>query len=302
MKNSSTPIKGTENDKSGYIQAFFAYVIWGFLPIYWKFLKHIMPLQIMINRIIWCFVFLFIITLIKKKNAFVYLKNFKTLMIITAASIMLSVNWFIYIFAVNSGRILEASMGYYINPLVSIALGLIVFREKLNRLQSIALAFASAGVLYMTIDYGKFPYISVFLAVSFALYGLFKKYFSLDSLTGLMTETMTMTPIGVAVIIYFQFKGTNSLFTVSPLTDLLLIGAGVVTAVPLLLFAEGAKKIPLSSIGFLQYIAPTLMLLTGVFIYGEEFTISHLITFSFIWTGLAIYTYSLIKPKKKIKV
>lgn len=281
---------------SGYLQAFTAYVIWGFLPIYWKQVKHVPSIQIMLNRIIWCFVFLFIISLFRKKNVFTYLKNGKTLAIITAASLLLSVNWFTYIFAVNSGRIMEASMGYYINPLVSIALGLIVFREKLSKMQKIAIAFAAAGVLYITVDYGKFPWISIFLAVSFGLYGLFKKYFSLDSLTGLMTETFTMTPFSIAIILYFQAKGTNALFTVSPVTDFYLIGAGIVTAVPLFLFGEGAKKIPMSAIGFLQYIAPTLMLITGVVIYGEAFTLTHLISFSLIWTGLAIYTCSLVKP------
>ncbi len=163
-------------------------------------------------------------------------------------------------------------------------------------MQKIAIAFAAAGVLYITVDYGKFPWISIFLAVSFGLYGLFKKYFSLDSLTGLMTETFTMTPFSIAIILYFQAKGTNALFTVSPVTDFYLIGAGIVTAVPLFLFGEGAKKIPMSAIGFLQYIAPTLMLITGVVIYGEAFTLTHLISFSLIWTGLAIYTCSLVKP------
>ncbi len=299
MKNNNEASTGRGIDKSGYLQALSAYIIWGLLPIYWKALKHVMPLQIMINRALWSFVLLFLISLIRKKNTFGYLKDPKTFFKITAASIILSANWLTYIFAVNSGRILEASMGYYITPLVNISLGLIVFREKLTRIQYTAIAFATAGVLYKTIEYGRFPYISIFLALSFGLYGMFKKYFSLDSITGLMTETLILTPFGIAVIIYLQLKGLNSLFTVSLTTDLLLTGSGIITAVPLIMFAEGAKKIPMSAIGFLQYVAPTLMLLTGVFLYEEEFTVSHLITFSLIWTGLAVYTYSLFKSSNK---
>ncbi len=295
MKNRDISGNRQPADRSGYIQAFSAYAMWGILPLYWKNLTHVMPLQIMLNRIIWCFAFLLVISLLRKKSAFGYLKNIRTLSVITGASLLLSVNWFVYIFSVNSGRIVEASMGYYINPLVSIALGLIVFREKLSKLQTAALAFASAGVIYMTLDYGKFPFISFILAISFGLYGLFKKYFSLDSLTGLMTETFTLTPFAIALIIYFQVTGSNSLFTVSRSTDLLLIGSGIVTAIPLYLFGEGAKKIPMSAVGFLQYISPTLMLLTGIFVYGEKFTTTHLVSFSLIWTGLAVYTYSLIK-------
>ncbi len=286
-------------DMRGYLSAAAAYILWGFLPFYWKTLHHVPSFQVMLNRIVWCFVFLLIVSAFRRRNPFLYFKNLRLFGAVLLTGLILSVNWFVYIFSVNSGRIVEASLGYYINPLVSIILGMIFFRERLNRLQVTALILAAAGVLYMTIDYGRFPYIALILAVTFGFYGLLKKYFSFDSIDGLMAETFAVTPVAVIILIFFTVRGENALFAGSLRDDIFLILSGVATGIPLYFFGEGAKRIPLSAMGFLQYIAPTLMLMTGILYYREPFLRAHIIGFSLIWTGLAVYTYSLIKRMKR---
>jgi chloramphenicol-sensitive protein RarD len=184
------------------------------------------------------------------------------------------------------------------NPILSVFLGIVILRERLNILQLVAFLLACAGVIYLTLDYGRFPWISVVLACAFALYGLFKKTTDVDSMSSLMIETMFLTPIAVFIIAYGAAVGKGALFSFALRTDLLLIGAGVVTTMPLYWFAEGTKRIRLSSVGFLQYIAPSLMLLIGVFVYGEIFTFAHLMSFGLIWCGLVLYTISLMRGSK----
>jgi chloramphenicol-sensitive protein RarD len=287
--------KSESRKLTGYFTALTSYTMWGFLPFYWKTLHHVPSLQIMLNRIIWCFVFLLIISAFRKRNCFKLINSFKIFASVLITGLVLSTNWFAYIYCVNTDRIIEASLGYYINPLVSIALGMIFFKERLNKLQIAALVFAAGGVLYMTLDYGQFPFIALYLAVSFGTYGCLKKFFSFDSIDGLMAETFSVVPIAVIIMMVIGFKGESSLFSGSLRTDILIMFSGVATGIPLLFFAEAAKRIPLSAMGFLQYIAPTLMLLTGIFYYKEPFLRAHMIGFSLIWTGLLIYSYSVIK-------
>jgi chloramphenicol-sensitive protein RarD len=285
----------------GVLSAALSYFIWGLLPIYWKLVDEVSSEEILANRVVWSFVFMVVLlTLTKKigrlKETLIELWNQKKqLVALILASILISCNWFIYIWAVNSNHMIEASLGYYINPLVSVLLGLIILKEKLNIPQIVSLILATIGVLVLTISYGSFPWISLSLAISFGLYGLAKKMIKVDSAIGLTLETMIVTPLGIIYMVYLFLQGDSSFFTISPTIDLLLIGAGAATATPLLFFAIGAQKIPLSTLGFLQYIAPTMSLMLGIFVYGEHFTKSHLLAFVFIWSALTVYSFSKTK-------
>lgn len=294
-------------DKLGVFYAAFSYVLWGFLPIYWKFIDTISAGEILAHRIIWSFLFMVIVVLVVRKwPGFIeelktILHDKKKLISITLASIIISINWLTYIWAVNSDHVIQASLGYYINPLVSILLAIAVLKEKLSKSQVISVILAGAGVVYLTFSYGVFPWVSLLLAVTFALYGLLKKTVDIPAMYGLTIETMIVTPIA---LIYLLFLPEN-VFSFSEgfsRENLFLMGAGIATAVPLLLFASGAKRIPLAMVGFLQYIAPTLMLIIGVFIYHENFSTEHLVSFGLIWIALLIYLGSIYRfPIRKMK-
>ena len=293
-------MKKTDTQK-GAMYAGFSYLIWGLLPIYWKLLDDVSAKEILASRIVWSFIFMVIILLLTKKwGLFLhtikgFTKNKKQMYSLTIASILVSVNWFIYIWAVNSGHMIEASLGYYINPLVSILLGVIVLKEKLNVYQYISFILATIGVLIISISLGQFPWIAMALALSFGLYGLFKKMINVDSTVGLTLETLVITPIAVIYMVVLFINGSNSFLRAGVQTNLLLMGAGVATAVPLLYFAMGVQKIPLSLLGFLQYIAPTLTLILGVFVYHEHFSKMQLLSFIFIWFALTIFSLSKTK-------
>lgn len=287
--------------KSGVFYAGFSYLLWGFLPIYWKLLDHINSFEILASRIVWAFIFMIIVLLFSKKlvafgdvirGMFQHKRQATALFL---ASLLITVNWFIYIWAVTHDRIIETSLGYYINPLISVLLGMIVLKERLSAAQYVSFGIAAIGVFILSFSYGQFPWISISLAVTFALYGLAKKLIQVDSGIGLTLETLVITPIALFYLLYLFLQNQNSLFSVSFNTDLLLIGSGAATAIPLLYFAKGAQKIPLSMLGFLQYIAPTIQLLIGIFVYHEQFSRLHLISFSFIWVALMFYTVSQTK-------
>lgn len=294
-------MNNNSEQQKGVIYAAFSYILWGILPVYWKFLNHVGAEEILANRVLWSFVFMLIVLLLSNKwSEFVktiqgFASNKRQLLALSIASILISINWFIYIWAVNTGQMIEASLGYYINPLVSVLLGLIFFKEKLSHAQIFSFSLAAIGVLIMTISYGKFPFIAVTLALSFGLYGLAKKLIKVDSAVGLTLETMVVTPIAAIYITVLFADHQSTLFAGSWTTSFLLMGAGVATAVPLLYFAKGAQKIPLSLLGLLQYIAPTLTLLLGIFIYGEIFSKTHLLAFTFIWGALTVYSISRTK-------
>ncbi|PKM49817.1 MAG: EamA family transporter RarD [Firmicutes bacterium HGW-Firmicutes-7] len=283
----------------GYILAGLSYALWGILPLYWKQLTSCSPVEILANRIIGAFILLIVIILITKKKGFGgYLRDRKKRMGLIITGTLLTINWFIFIFAVNSNHVVEASLGYYINPLISVLLGMVVLKEKMSKLQILALLFAFCGVMYMTLSYGIFPWISIVLATTFALYGLLKKIHGLDSILSLLGEVMIILPIMITYSMVQWYKGDNQLFVGDIKVVIFILLSGVVTVIPLYLFAEGTKRIPLSSVGFLQYIAPTLMLLIGVFVYGEAFTYAHKISFVFIWIAVILYAVSLIRNKK----
>ena len=258
----------------GIIYTMGAYILWGILPIYWKLIDEVPALEILANRVIWSFIFVLIIVVILKRKI---LKNFfqvqmsqkKTWIGLFLASLFISINWFTYIYAVNTNHIVEASLGYYINPLIAVLLGVFVLREKVNKMQAISFILAGIGVLYMTISVGKIPWISLILASSFGFYGLSKKLIKVDSILGLLLETFFMLPFALLFLAYLGVNNQQSFSTVSLTNDLFLIGSGIATAIPLLWFGIGAQKIPLYLVGFLQYISPTISLILGVVMYGE---------------------------------
>jgi len=297
------------NDKNllkGYIMAFIGYLIWGILPIYWHQLNSISASVILVFRIILSAITLLIVVFAAKNVRFIsYFKDKSLRRRLALASLMISINWILFIYAVNNDYVLQASLGYYINPLISILLGIVFLREKLGKAKIIAVSLAALGVGYMTISLGSVPYISLALAVSFGLYGFIKKKLQLDSYNALLVETIMLSLPAIMYTLYLLFSRSFPLQDVSGLQIAFLLMAGVITCLPLILFNEGAKRIPLSSLGFLQYLTPTLMLLIGVFLYGESFTKVHMVSFALIWVGYFIYIFSLIfspKPTPENKI
>ncbi|OKL38336.1 EamA family transporter RarD [Domibacillus mangrovi] len=293
--------------KTGILLTAASYVIWGLIPIYWKMVTHVSAYEILANRVIWSFVFTIILLIVLKKLAPLQsvLKEMrmypKKALALAAASCLISINWFVYIWAVNHDQIIETSMGYYINPLMSVLLGVVVLKEVLSKIQILSFLLAACGVLVMTFSYGSFPWVSLSLAVSFALYGLVKKMIKMDAAVGLTIETAVVTPLALLYLVYGSMQGSIHLFSGDIKTDLLLMGGGILTAIPLLLFAKGAQKLSLYMLGFLQYIAPTMTLLLGVFVYKEMFTQSQMLSFFFIWSALAMFTYAQLKGVQKKK-
>ncbi|MGM0903362.1 MAG: EamA family transporter RarD [Bacillota bacterium] len=288
---------GQNEQQSGIIFAAIAYILWGFLPLYWKLLNHIGAEEILANRVLWSLLFMLVLLFLSKKwSLFIktihgFAKNKKQLLALFIASILISINWFVYIWGVNTEQMVETSLGYYINPLVSVLLGVIFFKEKLSYAQIISFLLATIGVLIMTMSYGSFPWIAITLALTFGLYGMAKKLIKMDSAVGLALETMVMTPVA-ALYMWWFIGSENTLIAGGWGVSFLLIGAGAATAIPLLFFAKGAQRIPLSTLGFLQYIAPTIMLFLGIFVYHETFSKSDLLAFIFIWSALTIYSVS----------
>lgn len=289
------------NIRNGILYAAVAYLIWGLFPIYWKNLQGVGADEILASRVLWSFVFMAIILTFTRKWKLFYQtllsfkKNKKQGLMLFIASILVSCNWFIYIWAVNANKIIETSLGYYINPLVSVLLGIIVLKEKLSKIQYVSVALAGIGVFIITFSHGAFPWVAISLALTFGLYGLAKKLIKIDSEIGLTLETMFITPFALLYLGYLFIKGDHAFLNVSASLDVLLMTSGVLTVIPLLFFAKGAQRIPLSMLGFIQYLTPTLTLILGVFVYHEPFTSSHLLSFMFIWLALTIYSLSKTK-------
>lgn len=276
--------------KKGILYGIGAYVLWGFLPIYWKLLHHVSAFQLISHRIIWSFILLMIVIFLTKQWAdFRTVATLKTLRIYFIAAILIGINWTLYVWAVNEGHIVETSLGYFINPLVSVMLGVIFLKERLRFGQWIPVILAALGVTYLTFVYGRLPYIALSLAFSFGLYGLVKKLSPLGSLYGLTVETGILFIPAVGYLLFTEVGRTGAFLHTGFISDLLMIGAGAVTTIPLLMFASAARSIPLWVVGLLQYIAPTLQFLIGVFIYKEDFSRNQLIGFSIVWLALVIF-------------
>lgn len=294
------------NKKLGTIYALLAYVLWGILPLYWKLLQHIGAEEILSYRIVASFLFMIALLLIKK-SWFTFLhtcqllwREKKRAIALIVASLLISTNWFIYIWAVNHDHMVEASLGYYMNPLLNVLLGVIVLKERLYKWQVVSFILAAVGVVLMTIEYGKIPWVALSLACSFALYSLVKKVISVDATIGLTVETMLVTPFAFIFIVHSFGQLPDASFSLA--TMLLLVGAGPATALPLLYFAKGAQHISLTLLGFLQYISPTLSLLLGVFLFHEPFTNAHVYAFICIWTALILFSISSTWEKRREKL
>jgi len=284
----------------GIAYALACYLLWGLFPIFWKTITGVPAVNVLAHRIVWSFIFLLIWVLITDRQTFIsYAKQPRLLLRLGLAGFVVSANWGIYIYAVASNHIIEAGLGYYINPLVNVFLGYIFLKERLATMQKIAVVLAVIGVAYFTISYGKFPWISLALATTFGLYGLLKKKARLESMPALTIETMMVCPFALAFLIYTaESSAAIPFFPSSATTSILLIVSGIVTAIPLFWFGKSAQVIPLSTMGFIQYLCPTLQLLLGIFVYNETFGIEYFICFTFVWAGLAFYIISILKGKK----
>ncbi|MBN1452750.1 MAG: EamA family transporter RarD [Anaerolineales bacterium] len=267
-----------------------AYLLWGLFPIYWKWLHDVPALQLIGHRIGWSFILLMIVIVATKQ--WTQLRStltWRVLGIYLSAGLLLSVNWLIYVWGVNSGHIVETSLGYFINPLLSVLLGVIFLGERLRPAQWLPVGLAALGVIYLTWTYGSLPWIALSLAFSFGFYGLVKKTSPLGSLYGLTLETGLVFLPAVGYLIFTEATGQGAFSHTGLIPDLLMIGGGVVTTVPLLMFASAARRIPLTMVGIMQYIAPTLQFLLGVLLYKEPFTSTRLVGFSLVWVALVIF-------------
>ncbi|NLP40703.1 MAG: EamA family transporter RarD [Veillonellaceae bacterium] len=284
----------------GVAAAALAYILWGILPLYWKLLD-VPAHEILAHRILWSFILMAaIVGLTKKFNLLrddwrILMANPKRRAGMIAASLIISINWLTYIWAVNDNRIVETSFGYYINPLISVLLGIIFLKEKLSFWQALSCIIAGAGVLNMGLNFGSVPWVALVLAITFGLYGLCKKVVNIGAITSITIETLLVTPIAIIYICFLEQQGHGS-FTADWTTAGLLAGAGVVTAVPLILFASGARRLSLTILGFTQYLSPTIVLLIGVFAYHEPFTKVHMVSFGLIWVALTIFSLSRTCP------
>ncbi len=289
----------------GSIYALLAYGTWGLLPLYWKMFGSTPAVEVLSHRMIWSLAFLIGILLVQRRlgdlqRLLLWTKSDQAsprqvlTLLITAS--LLSLNWGLYIYGVNSDRVVEASLGYYINPLVTVLLGFVFLKERLYRGQQVAVALAVVGVGYFIWQLGTVPWIALALAVSFAFYGLLRKMVAVAPLVGLAVETLLITPLALLFVGWLAVRGDGHFGTDWP-TTLLFIGAGVTTSMPLLWFNNAAKRLKLATLGFFQYLAPSLSLLLGVFVYGEPFTAVHLVTFGCIWTALLLYSVTALRAK-----
>ncbi len=287
----------------GIITGIGTYILWGLFPIYWRLLEQDPAVEILAHRMAWSFVFVTLILTGQHEWAWLKgsMRDRRTVLTYTLAAILLSINWYTYIWAVNAGYVVEASLGYFINPLVNFLLGVIFFKEKLRRVQLAAVLIAVLGVVYLTINYGSLPWISLVLAFTFGMYGLIKKIAPLESMHGFSLETIVLFLPAFAYLLYRQVTGVGAFIHQGGVITLLLILAGPVTSIPLLMFGYAARRIPLSMLGFIQYIAPTLQFLLGVFVYLEPFPPSRLVGFSLIWLALLVYSLEGVLFNRKPK-
>jgi chloramphenicol-sensitive protein RarD len=291
MKSQAT-IQQPPQPSLGLTCAVTAYVIWGLTPIYFKALGSVPAFEILMHRIIWSFFFLLPLAAALKRGRrlLAVICSGRNLLILAGSTLLVGCNWFLFIWAINSDHILQTSLGYYINPLVNVSLGMLFLRERLRPLQVTAVFLAAAGVLNLTVFYGEFPWVALCLAFSFAFYGLIRKVAPVGALEGLTVETFLLCIPATAYLFYLDSLGQGAIFRVSARLDLLLAGSALVTAVPLLLFTLGARRLHLATMGFLQYIAPSCTFLLAVLVYGEPFLRPQAVTFAIIWLALALFS------------
>ncbi|MEZ9060283.1 EamA family transporter RarD [Vibrio pelagius] len=292
-----------QRTRQGILLAIGAYTMWGIAPIYFKSLSEVSPLEILSHRVVWSFFLLaFLLHLGRSwRNVRDTLTSKPKMTYLVATSLLVGANWLIFIWAVNANHMLDASLGYYINPLINVVLGMIFLGERLRKLQWFAVGLATIGVLIQIVAFGSIPVVAIALAFSFGLYGLLRKKVSLEAQTGLFIETLVMLPAAAIYLLFIADSATSDL-AANPITlNLLLIAAGIVTTLPLLCFTGAATRLKLSTLGFFQYIGPSLMFLLAVLIYGEAFTTDKAVTFAFIWSALVIFSFDGLRHNKKSK-
>ena len=271
--------------------ALLAFSAWGFLPIYWKLLDTVPSLEILAHRMVWSVLFLVGLLAVQKRLGEFrdLLKNQIYIWMLLGTAVLLGINWFVYIYGVNTNQIVETSLGYYINPLFNVLLGAIFLKERLNFWQSLALGMATLGVLNFLWDFNSLPWIALSLALTFSFYGLLRKMMPVKPLVGLLVETVLLSPFAVVMIVIWNLEGTGNIEGEWG-NVILLVGAGVVTSLPLLWFTNAGKRLRYTTLGFINYMTPSIQLVIGVYLYNEPFTSTHAVTFGLIWTGLIIYS------------
>ena len=285
-----------QTNKKGLITALGCYLIWGLLPIYWGLLHHISAYSVLAHRIIWSAFFMSFVAILFNFQQFkkdcIHLKtNVSQLLLLFTASLLVSSNWGLYIWAISNNRVMDTSFGYYINPLLNVVLGVFIFKEKLTFAQWFSVGLATIGIIFISLQMGSTPDLALAIALTFGLYGLVKKKLLIHPFTSIAFEAWLVVPLA---LIYTTYIDTSSwaAFQNDSFTAALFVGSGLTTSVPLVLFSYGARLLPLNLLGFLQYISPTIGLILAIFYFGEPFDMNQLITFSFIWVALAMYTIS----------
>ncbi|RSD32195.1 EamA family transporter RarD [Vibrio pectenicida] len=293
-----------QQSRQGVLLAIGAYTMWGIAPIYFKAISQVSPLEILSHRVVWSFVLLTVLLHFGRRWRGVrdVSRSKSKMLYLISTALLVGVNWLIFIWAVNSNHMLDASLGYYINPLLNVVLGMLFLGERLRKLQWFAVALATCGVAVQLIAFGSVPMVAIALAFTFGLYGLLRKKVSLDAQTGLFIETLVMLPAAAIYLLWIADSPTSD-FALNSLTlNILLIAAGIVTTLPLLCFTGAATRLKLSTLGFFQYIGPSLMFLLAVLVYGEIFTTDKAITFAFIWGALVVFSFDGLTNNKRSRV
>ncbi len=279
--------------RKGLLYGLVAYLIWGFFPVYFKSLSSVPPLQVVSHRIVWSLLFLTaLISSLRNwqefRSAF---SECRSILLLALSALLIAINWLVFIMAVDHAQVLQSSLGYFISPFVSIALGALFLKERLRPLQLTSLVLAATGVMILTIRLGSFPWTALILGVTFGSYGMLRKIVKVDSLPGLTIETLLLAPFALCYLFYAEWQGGGAFLHTTIRLDILLLLAGVVTALPLLFFAAAARRLRLATIGFMQYLTPTIHFLLAVLLYHEPLSGASLISFLFIWTGLVFYSW-----------
>jgi len=278
------------DESLGIFYAGVAYAVWGIVPLYWRMLRDVNPFELTVQRVFWCALFIAGVTAIRGHTGrvAVIFRSWHLLSILMLTSLLISANWTLFIYCVATNQLVDASLGYYMTPLVSFAMGVAFFGERLSRVRMVAIGLAAAAVILQAISIGHFPWIGPALALSFGLYGTFRKFAPVAALDGLLVETLLLFPLTAGLLAFWVVKGTGAFTLHTPFRDILLIGGGPITAVPLAMFAAGARRIRLTTLGFLQYLSPSVTLALAVFAFHEPFTRASALSFAFVWTALLI--------------
>lgn len=290
-----TFVLSTDRERTlGLVAALGAFGIWGLAPLYFKLLGTVRADEIIAHRVIWSMLLLAAVLAVRERRRFfVHIRiRPRVLLALAISSVLIAVNWLTFVYAINADRVLSTSLGYFINPLVNVLLGLLVFRETLSRLQVLAVLLAAAGTAWMTLRVGQFPWIALILAFSFALYGLVRKKTDVGPLVGLFWETLLMTPVALLWLFWLSRQGVLAFDPAHVPEAMLLAGTGLITLVPLVLFAAAVRRLNLGTIGLMQYLAPSMTFVLAVFLFDEPFTPDHAVTFGLIWTGLVLFTWA----------